>query len=256
MQVALAARELARTHARYRAELARVDVTATNRDNATAYERACALRVGGVVWGDLSPTQFELVVPRAWRDRRDSGIDVVTLDRGLAVQCKNHATGTPVSWRHYATFSAMSEAVGMGDAKCLWTNPGTPIDGRVQAMVDMGRVALRREALGRCSRSSGSRTTPRRRRRRRPPAHPWRCGRTCPRSSRCSAAATWSGSSPAASASPTSTCTPSSSCGRAAGCSSSSRRATCSRRRARCCATAASSRTCRPAPTTAPGAPR
>ena len=144
----LAARELARTHARYRAELARVDVAATNRDNAAAYERACALRVGGVVWGDLSPTQFELVVPRAWRDRRDSGIDVVTLDRALAVQCKNHAAGTPVSWRHYATFTAMSEAVGMGHAKCLWTNPDTPIDGRVQAVIAMGRVALRREALG------------------------------------------------------------------------------------------------------------
>ena len=77
----LADRELGRTHARYRAELARVDVRASNRDNALAYERACALLAGGLVWADLSPTQWELVVPGRWTDRRDSGVDVVTLDR-------------------------------------------------------------------------------------------------------------------------------------------------------------------------------
>lgn len=143
----LAARELARTHARYRAELARVDLAASNRDNAVAYERACALRVGGVVWGDMSPTQFELVVPNAWHDRRDNGIDVVTLDRKLVVQCKNHGAGTPVQWRHYATFTAMWEVVGMVNTKYLWVNPDTPIDTRVKKMVEMKHVTLRRESL-------------------------------------------------------------------------------------------------------------
>lgn len=65
-QRSLAEQELARTHARYRAELARVDVNDTNHANAVAYERACALLAGGIVWNDLSPTQWLLVVPGQW----------------------------------------------------------------------------------------------------------------------------------------------------------------------------------------------